>query len=868
MLPEGGANGSGKLLPLYLEATSSGTTVQPVRVGLPLARGLLHEPGNINLRDGLGRSVSCQVQSLARWPDGSIRWLLLDFMAGTHGPGRHDWAIHLGPGIPVSGQLTIESDAAGFTVDTKLVQFHLNTTNLAVSARGAKGTDLLGAEGARWVLTDPEGRVASSRVERVEVETSGPLRATIRLEGRFDGSVSAHFVTRLSFHADTALVRIDFTLHNPRRAKHPGGLWDLGDPGSMLFRDLALRLPLGGTEPTCTRWSPASDRPARSIANGGVEIYQGGSGGENWQSPSHLNREGRVPCSLRGYRVRAGGEEETGLRASPVVSLADGTRAVTVAISDFWQQFPKALETSDRAVRVRLFPAQFGDLFELQGGEQKTHTVWLDLASEEPGGLAWVASPLHAHFPPAAYSESGVLAHLVPGPGHEPFEKQAAEVVDGPRSFFSGRETIDEYGWRNYGEVFADHEEEHYAGPKPFVSHYNNQYDLVLGSLQQYFRCGDGRWLSLAGPLARHVCDIDIYHTTCDKAAYNGGLFWFTDHYLSAHTCTHRTYSVRNRPVEGDYGGGPSSNHLFSTGLLFYYYLTGDPVARDAVLELAEWVLGMDDGSANLLGLIDPGPTGLASFTGAMSYHGPGRGCGNSVNTLLDAWLLTSRRQYLGKAEELIRRSVHPEDDIEARNLLDVEKRWSYTVFLCTLARYLGVKAEAEECDTMYAYGRASLLRYAEWMLENEVPYFDRPEQLEYPTEAWAGQELRKANVLRLAAEYAGPSLRPRLLARGRELADRAWDDLYRFAARTTARGQALVLAEGPRDDYFRRCPPREMPETASAGAFSPLANFVPQKQRVLARIRSPLGLARAILGLFDLRRWGRLLADRTPPLR
>jgi hypothetical protein len=156
----------------------------------------------------------------------------------------------------------------------------------------------------------------------------------------------------------------------------------------------------------------------------------------------------------------------------------------------------------------------------------------------------------------------------------------------------------------------------------------------------------------------------------------------------------------------------------------------------------------------------------------------------------------------------------------------------------------------------MYAYGRASLLRYAAWMLDHEEPYFDHPEKLEYPTEAWAGQELRKANVLRLAAEHADDPLRARLLRRGEELADRAWGDLHRFASRTTARAQALALAEGPRDDYFRRRAPRRLPPPAATGPFAPPVSFVPQRQRVLERLRRPVGLAAALVGLLNPGRW------------
>ena len=48
----------------------------------------------------------------------------------------------------------------------------------------------------------------------------------------------------------------------------------------------------------------------------------------------------------------------------------------------------------------------------------------------------------------------------------------------------------------------------------------------------QFLRTGDARWWRLMDDLARHVRDIDIYHTREDKAAYNGGLFWHTNHYM------------------------------------------------------------------------------------------------------------------------------------------------------------------------------------------------------------------------------------------------------------------------------------------------------------------------------------------------
>src|SRR5262249_2867214 len=129
-------------------------------------------------------------------------------------------------------------------------------------------------------------------------------------------------------------------------------------------------------------------------------------------------------------------------------------------------------------------------------------------------------------------------------------------------------------------------------------------------------------------------------------------------------------------------------------------------------------------------------------------------------------------------------------------------------------------------------------------------------DRLEFPTEAWAVQELRKANVLRLAAAHADEPLRSRLLRRGDELADRGWGDLYRFESRTTARSLAIVLAGGPLDPYFPHHPVAAAARPAEGYDFDKPTAFTPQKDRVRALLKSPRGLARALLRLANVRNW------------
>jgi exo-rhamnogalacturonan lyase-like protein len=835
---------------------------QPATFGIPFPPGWLTADQPLALTDEAGVQLPLQVRPLTKWQDGSIQWLLVDTIFPDVDKGSTRFALKHAREKQRSQTMDVKKEARGLELSTGPVVFELSSGAWPPLRHvKVRGHSLLDQSQTTTYFADARGKVIEPRMDCMTVEESGPVRCTIRWDGRIPGVKGTRIAARCCFFAGTGLVRMRFMLRNENRARHKNGFWDLGDPGSILFRDLSIQLGIRDLRQTIWRTEPAqsprvSDR---------IEIYQDSSGGANWQSVNHVNAQGCVPCRFRGYRISGTSMEEYGLHALPVITLRGTAGSLTAAFPQFWQNFPKAIEANANVLRIRLFPQQTGELFELQGGEQKTHTIWLNFGEPHTpdATLDWVHGPSQIVGEPEWYTSSGALPYFYHvGDSSARLDAWLRECLEGTRNVFVRNEQVDEFGWRHFGDIFADHEADpkYCHGSEPITSHYNNQYDFLDGTIMNYLRTGDARWWELAVPLAQHIIDIDLYHTQKDRSVYNGGLFWFTDHYLPARTCTHRSYAkVNYRSGDKTAGGGPSSNHLFTTGLTHYYLLTGDPQALEAVKTLADWVEAMDDGEKNPLGLLDSNPTGLASFTGTFDYHGPGRGAGNSVNALLDAWILTREPRYLRKAEELIRRCIHPADDIDGRNLKDVEKRWSYTVFLKSLAKYLQVRQQNGGADFMVAYARESLVGYAKWMLANEIPFFDRSADLEYPTEAWAGQEFRKANVMRLAAMYCRGPLREGLLSRAEQLADRAWDDLRRFESRTSTRAMALCMGEGILDALARS---RELPFhiDESNYDFGKPSSFIPQKQRVAKLLKSPHGFFCLIRRLMHPRNWKFLL--------
>lgn len=846
------ASGS-TVVPLRLYDGSCRFVQAPLSAGVPLAQGAWIG-GEALIR--LGRDaahVPCQTKVLQCWPDGSAKWLLASWNMPAGASDQVELLLAHGnrqAQMPMQAAAACINNDGSISVATGAITLRLAPGSDRILMTGTERISQgLGPGGMRLVVSDRHGKRRSVKFTTVKILEEGPIRVQIGVEGILGRGTGLRVSGAVRFFAGSSQIRIELTAQNPRRAKHPGGFWDLGDPGSVLVKALSLEIDAAVGARRRVEWLEQPGAPLRQATCNAFAISQESSGGENWNSRNHINREGRIPLRFRGYRVRTEAGESTGERASPVISLNGEAGHVTCAIEEFWQKFPSSIKVQGNCVSIQFWSDDFGDLHELQAGEHMTRVVWLDLGSDKTDcceRLAWVHDPPIAIAGPEWYAESGCISGFPHSAmvHREELKTVLSDAIEGKNSFIAKREAIDEYGWRNYGDVWADHEEA-YCDDRPVISHYNNQYDLLQGLLIQFLQSGDTRWWQIADPLARHIMDIDIYHTTRDKPAYNGGMFWHTAHYLSAGKSSHRTMSTgmvgKGMPA---FGIGPGNEHNYSTGLLLYYYLTGHAKARESVVGLADWVLSMDDGRLHVLGVASDLPTGDASRTTEPHYHGPGRGAGNSLNALLNAWLATDDKRYLQKLKELIHRTIHPQEDLTLRNLGNAELRWSYTVYLQSLLRFLEQTENVAELVDIQAYVRESVLVCARWMLSNERFYLDSPETLEYPTETWAAQELRKGNILLQAALHTDQQEAERFCSKGEELLERAWQSLMSFGTRTFTRPVTLVLQQGYLETFLKnqnRLPADKRKASVWTGSTPP-ESFVSQKQWLRSALRSPSG--------------------------
>jgi hypothetical protein len=752
---------------------------EPVRLGVPIPQGWATSIDYLSLlNDATGRPLPGQFTPLSYWPDSSIRWLQTCFLAQLDAMQSKTISLTFTDKKAADDEIQVSQNGSQLLVNTGSKSFLIDQEDLTWQPYDT--LHKVGSNASRIGLKDSTGTTCTAVLKQGWIVTDiGSVMATLNAQGEWrqsDGAKLACFECNLHFFKDSSSVTVEVTIHNPKRAHHPGGLWDLGDAGSIHFIEHGLEVETG-SDGNASIEATASSNIITAEPGQALHIYQDSSGGENWNSRNHTDASGQLITQFKGYRVSLGANEALrGNRATPII-FCGGEHPIQASIKGFWQNFPSAISAHKQRINIDLFPADGGSLFELQGGEQKTHTCYIDY-SDNAGALNWTRYPLTPTIASDQYEAANAFPWFKANAQQSALDDIIVKGIQpGPANFFSKREVIDEYGWRNFGDIFADHETLYQqADDAPYISHYNNQYDAIYGFARQYALTGNPLWFELMDDLARHVADIDIYHTSEDRSEYNQGLFWHTDHYLDAHTATHRTYTKHNdtSSIPGQTGGGPAAEHCYSSGLLYHYFLTGNKASYEAVLGLANWMVALHEGTGGLLeqvfAFVKHDLPKLKALLGGdqpfLHTYPFTRGTGNYINTLLDAWLATNDKTWLQRAESVIKSTIHPSDNIDQRHLLTVETGWSYLILINSIGKYLSIKQETEEFDDSFIYTLASFRHYTRWMVSNEQSFLADPKQLEFPNDTWTAQDIRKAMLMYQAAHF-----------------DTAWQEKYRSKA-------------------------------------------------------------------------------------
>ena len=366
---------------------------------------------------------------------------------------------------------------------------------------------------------DGRGHEYVPAVTGVSIDTPGLIRSTFRIDGTFSVGATAlgEFVARVSFFAGSATTRLALTHPRPAPGDTPGQ-----PVGSRRSRShIHTRPRLAGEPQGVRRPSDGLVRRDRGALHRGRRPGPRDLSGLQRRTqlawPKSRQPRQRATTSFRGYRIPAGDLSAEGHRAQPLVSgVFSENLGITATVQDFWQNFPKGIEVSGSSLIIRLFPHQYADVHELQGGEQKTHVIFLSTLRSHDYLLraAWVRAPLVPRATPEWYSASRAIPYLTPR-SEDPSKEYLSLVdaaVEGPASLRAQA--------RDHRRIWLAELRGHLRGPRAVSTTRAHPARLAL---QQPVR--RDRWIRM--PVLRtgtslvahderarlHVVDIDIYHT-------------------------------------------------------------------------------------------------------------------------------------------------------------------------------------------------------------------------------------------------------------------------------------------------------------------------------------------------------------------
>jgi hypothetical protein len=190
---------------------AGGSPGWPVRCSLPVPRGELKSADNVTVLNDAGAQIATQNRALAVWPDGSVKWLYLDFFKSADNgyTVAYGNAVHA---LEPAAKVRIQKTAAGIEVDTGAVQFLVPKSHFGMieDKNGPVRVEVTEASGRVWKALDLP-------VENLAVEQTG-MHAVIVAETRLppSGKPSSGFMHRAAIHAyaGSPLVEIDYFIAN------------------------------------------------------------------------------------------------------------------------------------------------------------------------------------------------------------------------------------------------------------------------------------------------------------------------------------------------------------------------------------------------------------------------------------------------------------------------------------------------------------------------------------------------------------------------------------------------------------------------------------------------------------------------------
>mgnify|MGYP001169017485 CR=1 FL=1 len=555
-------------IPLKLDvfkgvANPTGTWL--VTAGVPFSKGALKSSENVRLLDPSGKEVPAEISVPATWDRAgtSIKWLHVKAMVNFEDRDK-SYSIDYGPNVrrtPFNSKLKTSQTDRTITVDTGRLKFtcsklsfrFIDTAWLDLDRNGSydqKERIITPGPSHGLLVETTDGKVyrsdtkielkgASSkeRVQKVELESVGPMEAVIRAEGWHtevvpggDGPVKMmKYIVRIVATADSSLLRIFHT-------------FILTQDEETQYRQVTLTLSLPDDETSLAALSRTGNRMRPAELKPGAKVWFTQLDYDAFRAYLRSPEHGKAIRALEG-----------GSKSAGWLQVKRKGWGVTLATRDFWQNYAKGYEVTRDSITLcpwpkdALWPLSFrpedviAPVFvknlamyttggiEGQGnnyssythavgssprGVSKTHEYLLDFTTEPSLERGRTVQQLLDDPPLLVVPKEYACATEVIGKIHPSDSAKYAVEEAGFNAMLKrleyGKPEHRHWGLVNFGESYQSLYDD---GRLYFYRTYQNAgYGIVNDFYRGYLRTGSRDWFRYAVRRTRHNRDIDHCH--------------------------------------------------------------------------------------------------------------------------------------------------------------------------------------------------------------------------------------------------------------------------------------------------------------------------------------------------------------------
>ena len=524
---------------------------EPCSCAIPFPKGELFDITKAAISDGENfYPVQCKIT--AQWPDHSVKWLFITFLADLPGNLSKDYYF-----IPdarkydthweswknaLSNQITIEEKNKRLEISTGELRvqltnpgeaglFHkIETKDKTYHDHELKGPILINDQDQEFILQI--GQTGWRILEQ------GPIVSILETKGKHYSNTKKDwfdFKVRIQVFAGKPWLQIDYTIINKEKEKEEK------------LRGIEYRIKVDTD-------STSKIRTALATSNYTSKIIEGSDN----QKLYHLIDANQLVYEANEHIP------ETFYGTFWADWRMEGKGGICATLYQAHQNFPKAMEVDQDGMTIKILPKEAFDLTLIQG-MAKTHQLYLHFHGAEDTLQSLNVRSLQMQLKDRPvldthiYKKSGVFDPIFVTTPNIEVERALVAKAD---------ERGKAYGILHWGDApDPGYTQQGRGNGDPVWT--NNEYDFPHAMMQMYARTSERRMLDYMLVATRHWMDVDFCHYSPDPLRHHAQI---------THSANHVT-------------GDVEISHEWVEGLLDYYHMTGEVTAYETAIAIGENIL-------------------------------------------------------------------------------------------------------------------------------------------------------------------------------------------------------------------------------------------------------------------------------------